>query len=74
MVRPISHLVLHQPAVFSCCSTLSAIHAYFKESDAEYICVTRHGITWTVVTREILAEWSISVPGFRRSSWVPSLD
>ncbi|KAI0476266.1 chloride channel [Xylariaceae sp. FL0804] len=63
----VARLKLQHPAVFECCSTLSSIRSYFLESDADYICVTRHGVSWAVVTRETLAQWVKRVPSFRRS-------
>lgn len=53
----ITQVALHHPAVFECCSTLSSILEYFRKSDVDYICATRYGSSWAVVTREVMTEW-----------------
>ena len=52
-------LTLQQPAVFASCSTLSSIHAYLSRSDADFVCVTERGVFWAVVTRQVLAAWTL---------------
>ncbi|KAI9164034.1 Clc chloride channel [Paramyrothecium foliicola] len=49
---------IDHPVIFESCSTLGAMQASFRRPDVRYVCVARQGVSWTVVTREMLAEWA----------------